>query len=56
MLHFLFLLLFAAVTAAAFAVFAAGSTAVKIRHALKVFAEFVGVSLLIAWICYFLPG
>lgn len=55
MIHFLFLLLFALVTAVAFGVFAGGETKHQLRTGLKVFAEFVGIGLAIAWICYFLP-
>ena len=56
MIHFLFLLLFAVVTAVAFGIHAVGETRDKLQHGLKVFAEFVGIGLVLAWICYFLPG
>jgi len=56
MVHILFFLLFAALTAVAFGIFTGGATRDKVRHGLKVFAEFVGIGLALAWVCYFLPG
>lgn len=55
MIHFLFFLLFAAATAVGFGIFSVGETRDKIRHGLKVFAEFVGIGFVLAWVCYFLP-
>lgn len=55
MIHFLFLLFFSIVTAVAFGIFAVGERRDKLRSGLKVFAEFVGIGFLIAWVCYFLP-
>ena len=55
MLHFGFFLLFAALVAVCFGVLADGSSAAKARQGVKVFAEFVGIGLILAWICYFLP-
>ncbi len=55
MIHALFFLLYAAIAAAAFAVFAAGSQRVKVWHGVKVFGEFIGIGLILAWVCYFLP-
>jgi len=43
------------VTALAFGIYHSGATVDKLRHGSKVFAEFVGIGLLLAWICYFLP-
>lgn len=54
MIHFLFFLLYAAIAGAAFGVFAAGDWRVKLLRGLKAFGEFVGVGLLLAWICYFI--
>ncbi|MEP6925095.1 MAG: hypothetical protein ABI954_11570 [Pyrinomonadaceae bacterium] len=56
MIHFLFLLIFAGLTAIAFSIFALGDTRERLRYGLKVFAEFVGIGIVLAWICYFLPG
>lgn len=55
MFHFLFFLIFAALTAVAFGIFTVGSARAKFRHGLKVFFEFVGIGMILAWICYFLP-
>lgn len=56
MIHLLFFLLFAALTSIAFGIFATGESGDKLRHGFKVFFEFVGIGLVLAWICYFLPG
>ncbi len=55
MIHFLFFLIFAAFIATAFAVFTDGDARAKFWHGTKVFAEFVGISLVLAWVFYFLP-
>lgn len=55
MIHFLFLLIFAGLTAIAFGIFAIGDAREKLRYGFKIFAEFVGIGLALAWICYFLP-
>lgn len=55
MTHFLFFLVFAACISIAFAVFAEGESRSKLRHGVKVFFEFVGISFVLAWVFYFLP-
>jgi hypothetical protein len=55
MIHFLFFLVFASFIAVAFAIFTAGDARTKFFHGAKIFAEFVGISLVLAWIFYFLP-
>lgn len=55
MIHFLYLIGFAFFVAVAFGVFAAGSNKEKIIYGLKIFAQFLIVSLVLAWIFYFLP-
>lgn len=55
MIHFLYLLGFAATISAAFAVFSSGTNREKVIEGLKYFGQFVGISLLLAWIFYFLP-
>ncbi len=55
MIHFLYLLAFAAFVSTAFAVFADGSTRQRVLYGLKTFAQFVVVSLVLAWILYFIP-
>ncbi len=55
MIHFLYLLAFAALVATAFGAFAVGSLREKLLYGLKVFAQFIGISLALAWIFYFIP-
>ena len=55
MIHFIYLLAFGLIVAVAFGVFTDGSKNAKIFSGLKVFAQFIGISLLMAWIFYFLP-
>lgn len=55
MIHFIYLLLFALFVAVAFGVFTTGTSKEKIIYGVKVFAQFVVVSLVVAWIFYFLP-
>jgi hypothetical protein len=55
MIHFLFFIIFATLTAVAFGIFTVGTKRDKLLHGFKVFAEFVGIGLVLAWICYFLP-
>jgi hypothetical protein len=55
MIHFLYLIGFAFFVAVAFGVFASGDTRSKILYGVKVFAQFVIISLVLAWIFYFIP-
>ena len=55
MIHFVYLILFAVLAGIAFGVFAAGGTREKIIAGLKAFAQFVVISLILAWIFYFIP-
>lgn len=55
MIHFLYLIGFAFFTAAAFGVFVSGSVKSRVLYGAKVFAQFVIISLLLAWIFYFIP-
>ena len=55
MIHFLYLVGFAFFVAVAFGVFTEGDNSAKIRYGLKIFAEFIIVSLVLAWIFYFIP-
>ncbi|MDQ3633966.1 MAG: hypothetical protein M3405_05580 [Acidobacteriota bacterium] len=55
MIHFLYLISFALFVSIAFAVFSIGNTKDKTIYGLKTFAQFVGISLILAWIFYFLP-
>jgi hypothetical protein len=55
MIHFLYLIGFALFVAIAFGVFAAGDVRAKMLYGAKVFAQFVIISLILAWIFYFIP-
>lgn len=55
MIHFLYLIGFAFFTAAAFGVVSSGDVRSKILYGAKIFAQFVIISLVLAWIFYFIP-
>ena len=55
MIHFLYLVGFAFFVSVAFAAFAGGSTKERLRYGVKTFLQFVIVSLVLAWILYFIP-
>ncbi len=55
MISFLYLICFAALVALVFAVIHTGELREKVLYGVKVFLQFVGISLLLAWILYFLP-
>ena len=55
MIHFLYLVGFAFFVSACFGVFSMGTPKEKIWYAAKTFLEFVAISLLIAWVLYFIP-
>lgn len=55
MIHFLYLVGFAFFVAVAFGAFSMGDTRDKIIYGLKIFAQFLIVSLVLAWILYFIP-
>lgn len=55
MIHFLYLVVYAFFVAVAFGVFAVGDLKEKILYGLKIFAQFIVISLVLAWIFYFLP-
>ncbi len=55
MIHFLYLVGFAFFVGVAFAVFSSGSTKDRVLYGLKSFAQFVVVSLVLAWVLYFIP-
>ena len=55
MIHFLYLVGFATLVAIAFGAFASGSSKDRLLYGLKIFAQFIGVSLVLAWVFYFLP-
>ncbi len=55
MIHFLYLVGFALFVSIAFGTFSGGSSRDKFFSGLKTFAQFLAVSIVLAWIFYFLP-
>lgn len=55
MIHFLYLIAFAALIAIVFGVISSGTPKEKAWYGMKTFLQFVGISLVIAWILYFIP-
>lgn len=55
MIHFLYLIGFAFFVAVAFGAFHAGSNKDRVLYGLKVFAQFVVISLALGWVFYFIP-
>lgn len=55
MIHFLYLITFAFLVSAAFGVFAKGEPKEKVLYSVKLFAQFIIISLALAWIFYFIP-
>jgi hypothetical protein len=55
MTHFLYLLVFALIVSLVFGSFASGSNRERVIYGAKTFVQFVGISLIIAWVLYFIP-
>ena len=55
MRHFLWMALFAALISVVFGVVVKGSDRHRLIYGLKVFAEFMVIGLVLAWILYFIP-
>ncbi|MGA9994973.1 MAG: hypothetical protein WBP93_06145 [Pyrinomonadaceae bacterium] len=55
MTHLLVMLLFALLVALVFGVVGRDKTKERTLYGLKVFAEFVGIGLALAWLLYYLP-
>jgi len=55
MSHFLYLIGFALIVSVIFGAFANGSARDRVIYGSKTFVQFVGISLLIAWVLYFIP-
>jgi hypothetical protein len=55
MIHFLYLVAFAFFVSVAFAAYSTGTPRERVLYGLKNFAQFVVVSLVLAWILYFIP-
>lgn len=55
MRHFAIMVLFSAVVSVVFGLIARETKRERLIYGLKIFAEFVGIGLLLAWVLYFLP-
>lgn len=55
MKHLLVMILFAGLVAVVFGVVARNTQKERVRYGLKIFAEFIGIGLVLAWALYFLP-
>jgi hypothetical protein len=55
LIHFLVMTLFALIVALVFGVVARDSLRERLLYGAKVFAEFMGIGLALAWLLYFLP-
>lgn len=55
MIHFLYLIGFALFVSVVFAMLAGGTPRERVIYGLKSFFQFVVVSLVLAWILYFIP-
>lgn len=55
MIHFLYLVGFVLFISIAFGALANGTTKERFLYGLKTFAQFLVISLVLAWILYFLP-
>ena len=55
MTHFLMMILFAALVSIVFGVVGRDTQRERSLYGLKIFAEFVGIGLALAWLLYFLP-
>ena len=56
MIHFLYLIGFALFVSVCFGAFSAGTLRDRVWYSAKTFIQFVGISLLIAWVLYFIPN
>jgi hypothetical protein len=55
MIHFLYLVGFGLFVSAAWAAMSAGTPRDRLVSGVKTFVQFVGISLIIAWLLYFIP-
>jgi hypothetical protein len=54
--HLLVMTLFAAIVSVVFGAVARDNGRERVLYGLKIFAEFMGIGLVLAWLLYFLPG
>lgn len=55
MIHFLYLICFAVIVSVVFGAFTKGDVRTKVIYSVKLFAQFVVISLGLAWLFYFIP-
>jgi hypothetical protein len=55
MIHFVYLVLFAFFVSVAFGVFTVGNPKQRVLYSVKTFLQFLVISLVLAWILYFIP-
>lgn len=55
MIHFLYLLGFSLFVAITFSIFSDGDVKERVIYGAKVFAQFLLISLALAWLLYFIP-
>lgn len=55
MIHLLVMIMFAALVSIVFGIVARETNRERSLYGLKVFAEFIGIGLVLAWLLYFLP-
>lgn len=55
MIHLLVMILFAALVSLVFGLVARDTVRERVLYGAKVFAEFIGIGLALAWLLYFLP-
>lgn len=55
MIHFAYLVAFGFLVSVVFGAISSGTAKEKLWYGAKTFLQFVGISLLIAWVLYFIP-
>jgi hypothetical protein len=55
MIHFLYLVGFSILVGTAFGVFSSGTNREKLLYGVKIFGQFMVISIALAWLFYFLP-
>lgn len=56
MTHFLAMVLFSILVSVVFGIIGRDDTRSRAIYGLKIFAEFIGVGLALAWLLYWIPG
>ncbi len=55
MIHFLYLIGFAILVSVTFGAFTEGDLRAKLLYSVKLFVQFIVISLALAWVFYFIP-